>query len=85
MASKNTHGQQDAGIGTTKNYVVAGRIEEKASRGKFDMFGKKRPAPSGDMMDRIADEKLTGKYNVSRKNRCDQCWTYKSTNGACNC
>lgn len=81
----NTHGQQDAGPGTTKHYPIAARAEELASRGRYDMFGKKRPALPGWLMDKLAEEKRTGGYNVKRSNLCPNCFTYKSTNGACNC
>jgi|tagenome__1003787_1003787.scaffolds.fasta_scaffold20807837_3 hypothetical protein len=81
----NRHGVGDSGPGTTKHYLVAARIEEVASRGKYDMFGKKRPAPSGDYLDRVAEQKLSGGFNLRKSNLCDRCWTYKSTNGKCGC
>jgi hypothetical protein len=37
------------------------------------------------LIDKIADEKLTGRYNTKKSNLCDSCFTYKSKNGSCNC
>ncbi len=79
------HGRQDAGIGTTKHYRIAAHIEEKASRGKTDMFGEKLKGPDWWLIDKIADEKLTGGYNTKKSNCCERCWQFRSTNGKCGC
>jgi hypothetical protein len=71
--------------GTTKHYIIGARIDEKASRGKYDMFGNRNPGLSEAELDRVAEQKLTGGYKVRKSNLCDKCFTYKSTNGTCNC
>jgi len=37
------------------------------------------------VLDELAEERITGGYNVSEGNLCDKCYTYKSNNGQCNC
>lgn len=37
------------------------------------------------VLDKIADEKITGKYNTKRTNLCGTCNTYKSVSGTCLC
>lgn len=85
MRNSSNHGRQDSGPGTTKHYLTAARAEEKADRGKYDMFDKKRPGLPGWLMDKIAEEKLTGGYDTRKKNLCPNCFTYKSVNGSCGC
>lgn len=51
---------------------------------RLDMFGNKQVVP-GELLDRIAEEKFSGGYNLRKSNRCDTCFEFKSTNGACSC
>ncbi len=51
-------------------------LEENGSHGHI---------PPRWLLDRIADRKLTGGYNVARSNQCPVCYQVKSSNGACNC
>ena len=37
------------------------------------------------VLDRLADEKFTGKFDVSRSNMCQTCFCAKSVNGTCFC
>jgi redox-regulated HSP33 family molecular chaperone len=37
------------------------------------------------LLDKIADEKLTGGYNVRKSNICPGCFEAKSVNGSCSC
>jgi hypothetical protein len=37
------------------------------------------------LLDKIADEKLTGNFNVRRSNQCRTCFQVKSSNGSCGC
>lgn len=46
---------------------------------------REHAAPPGWLMDKWAEEKLTGGYNVKRSNICDRCWMAKSANGTCSC
>ena len=39
----------------------------------------------GWLLDKIAEEKLTGRYNTKRSNICSNCFTAKSVNGTCGC
>lgn len=41
--------------------------------------------PQGWLLDKMAEEKLTGKYNVRRSNKCSTCNTFRSVNGSCMC
>ncbi len=45
----------------------------------------KRPMPSQDLLDRTADEKMTGNWNVRKSNICTECFETKSVNGSCSC
>lgn len=42
-------------------------------------------AVPGWLLDKIAEEKLTGGYDVRRSNVCTDCFVAKSKNGSCNC
>ncbi len=42
-------------------------------------------APPSWVLDKMADEKRTGGYNVGASNLCGACFTYRSSNGACMC
>lgn len=45
-----------------------------------------RPAPlPGWMLDRIAEQKLTGGYDTKPSNICDRCHLARSRNGSCGC
>lgn len=37
------------------------------------------------LLDRLAEESITGKYDVSASNICDVCFTARSTSGTCFC
>jgi hypothetical protein len=41
--------------------------------------------PPGWLLDKIADEKLTGRFNVRRSNICPECHEARSVNGTCYC
>jgi len=43
-----------------------------------------RPPPQW-VLDRIADETITGKYDVSPSNICPSCFTARSASGTCFC
>lgn len=49
----------------------------------------KRPMPSQALLDRVADEKMTGNYRLRLKNGqnnvCTECFETKSVNGSCGC
>ena len=47
-------------------------------------FEGHRPPPQW-VLDRIADEKFTGGYDISPANICQSCFTAKSDNGKCWC
>jgi hypothetical protein len=52
-----------------------------------DLYNEKivRKVPPQYILDKIADEKLTGKFNVRKSNVCQSCYVAKSVNGSCNC
>jgi len=37
------------------------------------------------LLDKIAEEKLTGNFNVRRNNQCLACFQVRSVNGSCGC
>ncbi len=41
--------------------------------------------PPSWVMDRLAEESITGKYDVSPSNICGSCFTARSGNGTCFC
>ena len=43
-----------------------------------------RPPPQW-VLDRIADESITGKYDISPENICGECFLARSVNGTCGC
>lgn len=47
-------------------------------------FEGHRPPPSW-VLDRIAEEKMTGGFNVSASNICTDCFTARADNGTCYC
>ena len=47
-------------------------------------FDKPTMPPSW-VMDRIAEESLTGKYDVSPGNICPDCYTARAVSGSCFC
>lgn len=48
-------------------------------------FGGDFTPPPQYVLDRLAEEKLTGKFNVSPSNICGSCFTARSHNGSCFC
>lgn len=47
-------------------------------------FEGHRPPPSW-VMDRLAEEAFTGKYNVAQSNICPSCFTARPVTGECYC
>jgi len=43
-----------------------------------------RPPPSW-VLDRLAEETITGKFDASPSNVCQSCWMARSVNGVCGC
>ena len=56
------------------------RRELQGKTGAFD-----GTMPPQAVLDRIADETISGKFNTKRKNLCGGCFQYKSFNGTCGC
>jgi hypothetical protein len=50
-----------------------------------DCDRSRRYVPPMWLLDRIADEKLTGRFNVKRSNLCPECFQFRSANGTCAC
>jgi NADH:ubiquinone oxidoreductase subunit len=46
---------------------------------------EKGTVPPQWVLDRIAEERITGKYNVRKSNLYDECHEYRSVNGTCGC
>ena len=47
-------------------------------------FDKPKMPPTW-VMDRLAEEKITGGYDVSPSNICGECFMARSANGTCGC
>ena len=52
---------------------------------RTDQFGKRLRQPSQQYLDEVADKKFTAGYDIRKSNRCDVCFTFRSTSGSCNC
>lgn len=46
---------------------------------------KPHQGPPSWVLDRLADEKFTGGYDVGPDNICGKCWQARSANGKCGC
>jgi len=57
---------------------------EQRQMGNWTDYTAKRTPPRW-LLDKIAEETITGKWNVKRYNRCDECNTFRASSGACNC
>lgn len=44
-----------------------------------------RTCPPPWVLDKIADEKLTGGFDMRRSNQCKTCFQARSVNNACGC
>jgi hypothetical protein len=67
----------------TKHYITYKRYEEKRGIGEY--ADKNRRKPPQWLLDKIADEKFSGGFELKRKNLCRECFEYKSANGSCGC
>ena len=70
---------------STKHYISYKRYEESHGIGEY--ADPNRPKLSSDIIDRIADEKRDEGWTkqIRRRNKCSECYTYKSKNGSCLC
>lgn len=67
---------------STKHYITYKRYEEKYGIGEYKTD---RPQIPGFVLDQIADEKFSGKYDLHRANKCKVCNTFRSASGTCFC
>lgn len=51
--------------------------------GTHDEGPPERTMPPGWVLDKIADEKLSGRFDTSRANQCPACFQVRSANGTC--
>ena len=68
---------------STKHFITYKRYEEKHGIGEYRSEYSK--VPPQFVLDKIADEAFTGKFNTKRKNLCNTCYEFKSSNGTCSC
>jgi hypothetical protein len=61
------------------------RIRDGENRRGTCISRAQRSSPGKDVLDAIADEKLSGGWNVTKKNVCPECNEAKSVNGTCSC
>lgn len=61
----------------------------RSNRAHLKVDRRESKMPGQATLDRIADEKLTGRYRRTNKNGtsnvCTECFTTKSVNGTCGC
>lgn len=69
----------------TANFKAALRNSAGFRREVTGSTGLEGSVPHQSVLDRIAEETITGKWNVKRANRCPKCFTYRSANGECMC
>jgi hypothetical protein len=67
---------------STKHYINYKRYECKMGIGEYREKGS---FVSQETIDKAAELKLTGGFVTKRKNKCNECHTFKSANGSCLC
>lgn len=48
-------------------------------------FGQRRINLPDEVIEKQFMDKLTGKFNIKKSNKCTDCNTFKSSNGSCLC
>ena len=69
----------------TKNLGAILRNSPSVRREFEGKTGFEGACPPQGVLDRIAEEKFTGKYNTKRANLCPDCKTFRSVSGTCFC
>lgn len=70
---------------STINYIRVVRTSPHNQDPNFYCGCTPKPKIPGWLMDKMAEEKLSGGFKTSRKNLCTSCNMYKSSNGTCGC
>jgi hypothetical protein len=65
--------------------MIINRTAVNFHHGLYDEPKESRKCPPQFVLDRIADEKLTGRFNIRKSNICQECYVAKSVNKTCNC
>jgi len=50
-----------------------------------EIFGRVKVTLPEEYYEKKFQQDLTAGYNIKRNNRCETCFTVKSSNGSCNC
>lgn len=69
----------------TKNLSAVLRNSPAVRREFEGPTGFEHKCPPQSVLDRIAERGYTRGYDLSRKNLCQSCWTYRFANGTCGC
>lgn len=67
----------------TKHFIAYAQYEAKHGLGEYK--DPNRKGIPGFVLDQIADEKFSGKYDLHKKNKCPVCNTFKSASNTCFC
>lgn len=68
---------------STKHYITYARYERDRAIGEYRDPDVHKPPQW--LLDKIADEKLSGGFVTKRRNLCPTCHQYRSRNGMCGC
>ena len=83
--------EQTAALARLEEEILASEVEPQEL---IDEYNKRLEALRSEgfpdfviqaTIDRLAEEKLTGKFNTRKSNLCGGCYTYRSNNGTCLC
>jgi hypothetical protein len=56
-----------------------------SNRGEYDAQRESTPHPPQYVLDKIADEKFSARFNIRRSNQCSNCFEVKTVTGSCSC
>lgn len=56
-----------------------------AREGNWTAINPHKRKPPQWLLDKLAEEQLTGKFNTAKANKCPVCNTYRSAQGGCWC
>lgn len=67
------------------NTISHRMVVQKSSELSREWAGEKRTMPPQWWLDREAERKMSGGFDLRKSNLCGSCFEYRSTNGSCGC
>jgi hypothetical protein len=67
------------------SYIATEWRRQPGPDGGANFAGEGAGPPPQWVLDKIAEETITGRFNTKRDNRCPTCFMCRSANGSCNC